>query len=57
MDKEQILAALYNLQDGSKDAGHFHNELETVIGILVELDDSIIETAWKEICEDVETGA
>jgi len=54
MDKEKLLAALYALQNGEKEAGYFHDELETLIGIVVELGDSVIEAAWKELREDAE---
>lgn len=54
MDKEKILAALYAIQNGDKDAGCFHDEIETLIGIVVEMQDSIIETAWTDLQTDTE---
>ena len=54
MDKEKLLAALYALQNGEGNSGAMHDELETLIGIVVDLDDSVIEAAWKELREDTE---
>ena len=54
MDKDKILAALYAIQEGDKAAGHFHDELETLIGLVVNAKDEDITAAWDELQEDKE---
>jgi len=56
MDKEKILAALYAIQNGDKDIGQgaYHDELETLIAIVINAKDEDIAAAWKEIQEDAE---
>ena len=52
MDKEKILAALYAIQNGEKEAGHFHDELETLITLVVNAKDEDITTAWDDLRTD-----
>ena len=54
LDKEKLLAALYAMQNGDQDVGCFHDELETLIGILTNLHESVIEAAWKELQRESE---
>ena len=54
MDKEKLLAALYAMQNGEKDAGYFHDELETLIGFIVNAKGEDITAAWEEIRADTE---
>ena len=36
MDKDRLIAALNAMQDGTHETGHFHDELETLITLVVE---------------------
>jgi hypothetical protein len=51
MDKQQILAALNAIQE-SGDAGQYHDELETLIGVVSNAKDEDISAAWDCIHED-----
>jgi|GEM_PF-4065438 len=52
MDKDKILKALYAMQDGDKEAGYFHDELETLITLVANAKDEDITAAW----DDLRTG-
>ena len=54
MDKDKLLAALHALQDGEKDAGYFHDELETIIALIVNASDEDIKAAWNDLSADTE---
>ena len=54
MDKEKLLAALNAIQNGSKDAGHFHDELETLITLVINASDDDIAAAWEDFSTDTE---
>ena len=54
MDKEKLLAALYAMQNGEKEAGHFHDELETLIGLIINAKDEDITAAWDNLRADTE---
>ena len=53
MNKDRLLEALNGIQNG-RDAGAFHDELETVIGVIMNTTDEAIAAAWQEIKEDTE---
>ena len=52
MDKDKILAALYAIQNGEKEAGHFHDELETIITLVVNAKEEDIVEAWNDLKTD-----
>jgi len=54
VDKDKILAALYAMQDGDKEAGHFHDELETLIALVVNAKDEDITAAWDDLRTDTQ---
>ena len=54
MDKEKLLAALNAMQNGDKEAGHFHDELETLITLVVNAKDEDIAAAWEDIVTDTD---
>ena len=51
MNKDKLLEALNGIQNG-RDAGYYHDELETVIGVVMNVSDEAIAAAWDEIHED-----
>ncbi|MCL2509410.1 MAG: hypothetical protein FWF05_09560 [Oscillospiraceae bacterium] len=51
MNKDKILDALNAIQNGS-DAGEFHDELEAVIGILIETSEETIAAVVQDIHGD-----
>jgi hypothetical protein len=53
MDKDKLLAALNAIQDG-KDAKDFHDELETIITLIINASDEDIEAAWNDYSTDTE---
>jgi hypothetical protein len=53
MDKDRLVAALNKIQDGA-DAGGFHDELETLITIVVNARDEDIVAAWEDLRTDTE---
>ena len=53
MDKEKILAALNAIQNGD-DVGCYHDELETLITIVVNAKDEDIAAAWEDLSTDIE---
>lgn len=55
MDKDRLLEALNGIQNG-RDAEGYYDELETVIGIIMNTTDEAITAAWDEIHEDAETA-
>ena len=53
MDKEKILAALNAMQNG-EGAGRFHDEIETLITLVVNATDEHIAAAWEDFHTDTE---
>ncbi len=53
MDKEKILKALNSIQDG-KDAGDYHDEIETLITLVVNAKYEDIAAAWEDFHTDTE---
>jgi len=51
VNKDKILDALNAIQNGS-DAGEFHDELEAVIGILIETSEETIAAVVQDIHGD-----
>ena len=51
MNKDKLVNALNAIQNG-RDAGEFHDELETVIGLVMNTTDEAIAAAWEEISSD-----
>ena len=51
MNKDKILNAANAIQNGS-DGGEFHDELEVIIGLIMNASEDDITSAWKEISED-----
>jgi Asp-tRNA(Asn)/Glu-tRNA(Gln) amidotransferase C subunit len=54
VDKDKLLAALHAIQSGEKEAGHFHDELETIITLIVNAKDEDITAAWEDFRTDTE---
>ena len=52
MDKDKLLAALYAMQSGEKEARHFHDELETLITLVINAKDEDVIAAWDDLCTD-----
>ena len=53
MDKEKILAALNAMQNSEK-ADEFHDEIETLITLVVNAKDEDIAAAWEDFHTDTE---
>ena len=53
MDKEKLLKALISIQEG-KDARLYHDELETLITLVVNAKDEDITDAWEDYHTDTE---
>lgn len=53
MDKEKLLKAINNIQDG-KNAGLYHDEFETLITLVVNAKDEDITDAWEDYHTDTE---
>jgi len=53
MDKENLLKALNSIQEG-KDAESYHDELETLITLVVNAKDEDITAAWEDFHTDTE---
>jgi len=53
VDKEKILAALNEIQNGG-DARHYHDELETLIGLIDNITDEDVAAAWEGVHVDAE---
>jgi hypothetical protein len=53
MDKEKILKALNSIQDG-KSAKGYHDEIETLITLVVNAKDEDIAAAWEDFHTDTE---
>ena len=54
MDKDKLIAALNAMQDGTHEAGHFHDELETLITLVVNAKDEDIVAAWEDFHTDTQ---
>ena len=52
MDKDKLVAALTALQEGTKDAGYYHDELETLIALVINAKDEDIAAAWEDVHTD-----
>jgi hypothetical protein len=53
LDKDSIVNALNAIQNG-KDAGFYHDQLEVVIGVLMETSEETIAAVIKDIHEDTD---
>jgi hypothetical protein len=53
MDKDKILNAANAIQGGA-DAGAYNDELEVIIGLIMNATDADIAVVWQEIHEDAE---
>ena len=53
MDKEKVLKALNSIQDG-KSAKSYHDEIETLITLVVNAKDEDIAAAWEDFHTDTE---
>ncbi len=51
MDKDRILNAANAIQNG-EDAGRFNDELEVIIGLIMEASEETIAAVVREISED-----
>ena len=54
MDKDKLVAALTALQEGTKDAGCYHDELETLIALVINAKDEDIAAAWEDVYTDTQ---
>ena len=54
MDKDKLVAALTALQEGTKDAGYYHDELETLIALVINAKDEDIAAAWEDVHTDTQ---
>ena len=52
MDKDKLVAALTAMQDGTQDAGHCHDEIETLITLVINAKDEDIDAAWDDLQAD-----
>ena len=52
MDKDKLVAALTAMQDGTKEAGHFHNEIEILITLVINAKEEDITAAWEDFITD-----
>ncbi len=52
MDKDKILEALNAIQNGAA-AGGYHDEMETVIAVIVNAKDEDIAAAWDDFHTDI----
>ena len=52
MTKEKLLAALNAIQDGEQEAAAFHDEIETLITLVVNAKDEDIAAAWEDFHTD-----
>ncbi|MDF1494577.1 hypothetical protein [Caproiciproducens sp. CPB-2] len=57
MDKEKLLTALNAIQNGDKEAGAYHDELETLITLVINAKDADIAAAWEDFHTDTDTEA
>ena len=55
MDKDKILNAANAVQGGADGAG-FYDELEVIIGLIMNATDEDIAAVWHEIHEDAENA-
>ena len=55
MDKEKLLAALNTIQNGDREAGAYHDELETLITLVIDARDEDIAAAWEDFHTDTDT--
>ena len=54
MDREKLLAALNAIQNDNKDTGYYHDELETLITLVLNVSDKDIAAAWEDFSTDTE---
>jgi hypothetical protein len=52
VDKDKLLAALNAIQDGTHEAGHYHDEIETLITLVVNAKEEDIAAAWEDLRTD-----
>ena len=53
MDKDRLVNALNAIQNGS-DVGAYHDELETITGLVMNATDEAITAAWEDLKNDTE---
>jgi hypothetical protein len=52
VDKDRLVAALTAIQEDAADAVHFHDELETLITLVINAKDEDIAAAWEDFHTD-----
>ena len=52
MNKDKVLEAANAIQNGKSDGGEFHDELEIIIGLIMDATEEQIATIWQEISTD-----
>ena len=57
MDKDKLLAGLNAIQNGDREAGAYHDELETLITLVINVRDEDIDAAWEDFHTDTDTEA
>lgn len=53
MDKDKLVNALNAIHNGN-DAGQFHDELKTIITLVMDASDEAIADAWDDLKRDTE---
>jgi hypothetical protein len=56
MDKDRLVNAANAIQGGA-DAGNYYDELEMIIGLIMNTSDADIAAVWREIHEDAQETA
>ena len=51
MNKDKLVNALNAIQNG-RDVGEFHDELETITGLVMNASDEDIAAAWEDLKSD-----
>lgn len=49
MNKDKVLEAANAIQNGNSDGGEYHDELEVIIGLIMDATEEQIATIWQEI--------
>ena len=52
MDKNKLIEALSALQEGTGDAGCYHDELALLIALVISAKDEDITAAWEDLQAD-----
>ena len=53
LNKDKLVNALNAIQNG-RDAGEYHDEIETIITLVMNATDEAIVVAWKDLKNDTE---